>query len=183
MIVLQGKLGFLFLCLKQSCAYRHRIFFNMIVQHYGFTVDELTPSTVNKIVCFELISRTLGRVPTFWVYSYFFCLTTNSSVRILAKRRGIHQLISELDTLKKNWKRQWLLVNQNLIGHGYCRKLDFFDHLPKLFRGNLALGKWMRSVTIRGENWEDFYSCRDRYECRLEGSQEDDAYVRREMRY
>lgn len=35
-------------------------FFDMIVHHYDFSVDELTPSAVNKIVCFELICRSLG---------------------------------------------------------------------------------------------------------------------------
>lgn len=70
-------------------------FFNMIVDHYGFSVDELTPSAINKIVYFELICLSLGCIPTFRVFSPFFFSTTNSSVRTFAKRRGIHQLISE----------------------------------------------------------------------------------------
>ncbi|CAI9281463.1 unnamed protein product [Lactuca saligna] len=48
-------------------------FFDMIVQHYSFTVNELTPSVVNKIVDFELICRSLGCVPTCWVFCYFLC--------------------------------------------------------------------------------------------------------------
>ncbi|CAI9272063.1 unnamed protein product [Lactuca saligna] len=40
-------------------------FFDMIVHHYGFSVDELTPNAVNKIVCFELIFRkSLNVVPS-----------------------------------------------------------------------------------------------------------------------
>ena len=69
-------------------------FSDMIVQHYGFTVNELTSSAVNKIIGFELICRSLGRVSTFWVFSFFFCSTTNSGVRTLANQQGIHQLIS-----------------------------------------------------------------------------------------
>ncbi|CAI9272538.1 unnamed protein product [Lactuca saligna] len=46
-------------------------------------------------------------------------------------------------------------VDQNLVGYGYCRKIDFPDRLPRLFRDNMALGKWLGSVTLCGENWED----------------------------
>ncbi|CAI9303881.1 unnamed protein product [Lactuca saligna] len=53
-------------------------------------------------------------------------------------------------------QRQWLWVEQNPMGHGYHWKLDFFDHIPKLFGNNLALVSQLRSFTVLGENWEDF---------------------------
>lgn len=40
-------------------------FFNMIVDHYGHSIDELTSSVVNEIVCFELIFQSLDYVPSF----------------------------------------------------------------------------------------------------------------------
>ncbi|CAI9260281.1 unnamed protein product [Lactuca saligna] len=83
-------------------------FFDIIVHHCDFSVDELTPSVVNKIMGFELIYGSPGCIPTCWVFSYFFCMYTNFGVRMLAKRRGIHQLISEQDNPKKNWQKQWL---------------------------------------------------------------------------
>ncbi|CAI9285396.1 unnamed protein product [Lactuca saligna] len=128
----------------------------MITDHYGLSVDELMPSIVNKIFGFELICRSLGYVPTFWVFSYFFCLTTDSRVRTLAKRRGIRQLISEQDAPRKNQQRQWLWVNQNLGGHGYRRTRNFSNRLPKLFGSNLTLGKHLGNITITGWNREDF---------------------------
>lgn len=70
--ILKGKWGFRFLCSKRGCACQPLVFFDMIVHHYDVSVDELTPSTVNKIVGFELICRSLGYIPTFWVFSYFF---------------------------------------------------------------------------------------------------------------
>ena len=60
----------------------------MIADHYGFSIDELTPSVVNKIIGFELISQSLGCIPNFWVFSYFLYLTTNSGVRTLAKGKA-----------------------------------------------------------------------------------------------
>ncbi|CAI9283578.1 unnamed protein product [Lactuca saligna] len=100
----------------------------MIMDHYGFSVDELTPSDVNKIIGFELSFRSLGCIPTFWVFNYLLYLTMNSGVRTLAKRQGVHQLISEQDVPKKIWQRQWLWVDWDL-----------------------QLG----GITIVGENWED----------------------------
>ncbi|CAI9276800.1 unnamed protein product [Lactuca saligna] len=114
-------------------------FFDMIVHHYDFSVDELTLSAVNKIAGFEMICRSLGCIPIFWVFSYFFYSTMSSGVHTLVKRRGIHQLISEQDTPIKNWQRQWLWVNRNLVGHGFRKTRDFPDRLPKLFGSNLTL--------------------------------------------
>ncbi|CAI9279939.1 unnamed protein product [Lactuca saligna] len=42
------------------------------------------------------------------------------------------------------------------MGHGYHRKLNFSDRLPKLFKDNLALGRRLGSVTMCGENREGF---------------------------
>ena len=131
-------------------------FFDMIVHHYDFSVDELTLSAVNKIVGFKLICRSLGCIPTFCVFSYFFCASTKFGVRTLAKRWVMRQLIIEQDNPKKIWQRQWLWVNQNLTGQGFHRTRDFPDHLSKLFGDNLVLGKWLGNITVVEENWKDF---------------------------
>lgn len=127
-------------------------FFDMIVYHYGFSVDKLTPNVINKIVGFELICQSLDYIPTYWVFRYFFCASTNSGVHTLAKRRGNRQLISKQDNPKKNWQRQWFWVNRNLVGHGFRKTRDFPDRLPKLFGDNLVLGKHLENITVLREN-------------------------------
>ena len=84
----QGKVGVPIPLFEAGLRLPISDFFNMIVDHYGFSVDELTPIAVNKIIGFELICRYLGCIPTFWVFSYFFCSTMNSGVHTLAKRWG-----------------------------------------------------------------------------------------------
>ncbi|CAI9290262.1 unnamed protein product [Lactuca saligna] len=130
-------------------------FFNMIVDHYGFSVDELTSSAINSIVGFELVCRSLGCIPTFWVFSFYFCSTTNSSVLTLSKRWGIHQLISEQDIPKKNWQRKWLWVNRDLVGRGFIKTREFLDHIPKFFGSNLTLDMRLGNNNVVGKNWED----------------------------
>ncbi|CAI9283792.1 unnamed protein product [Lactuca saligna] len=56
----QGKVGVLIPLFEEVLRLPTSNFFNMIVDQYGFSIDELTPSTVNKIVDFELICRSLG---------------------------------------------------------------------------------------------------------------------------
>ncbi|CAI9299232.1 unnamed protein product [Lactuca saligna] len=107
-----------------------------------------------------------GRVLTveeFQLLQERFGLLPEHGVVIPAKGSSVYDypqgkmgLIFEQDTPKKNWQRQWLWVKQNLVGHGFRKTRDFIDRTPKLFIGNVTLGKQLGYITVIGENWEDF---------------------------
>lgn len=42
------------------------------------------------------------------------------------------------------------------MGNRFRKTRDLLDRLPKLFESNLTLGKWLGSIIVVGENWEDF---------------------------
>lgn len=56
-------------------------FFDVIMCQYGFSVDNLTPNTVNKNVGFELTCQAFGVLPQFWAFKGYF----NSSIEF-----GVH---------------------------------------------------------------------------------------------
>ncbi|CAI9296456.1 unnamed protein product [Lactuca saligna] len=56
----RGKVGVPFPLFEAGLCMLTSDFFDMIVHHYDFSIDELTPSVVNKIVGFELICWSLG---------------------------------------------------------------------------------------------------------------------------
>ena len=146
--LLQGRFGFLpehgvmildkgvlILLFEAGLSLPTSNFCDMIVHNYGFSIKELTPSAANKIVGFELIFRSLGCIPAFWVFSYFFCSTTNSGVRTLAKRRGIRQLISEQDSPKKNWQGNESRLTETLWGVGFIKHETFLAVFPSCSGG------------------------------------------------
>ncbi|CAI9266097.1 unnamed protein product [Lactuca saligna] len=95
-----------------------------------------------------------GRVPTAEEFQFLqdrFGFLLEHGVMILAQGVSIYDRPPG-----KVGQRQWLWVHRNLLGHGYRRKLDFSNRLPKLFGGNLALEKRLGIVTVCEENWEDF---------------------------
>lgn len=59
-------------------------FFDEIMSQYGFSIDDMTPNVINKIVGFEMACRTLGVVPQFWDFKYFFNSSTQSSVHMFS---------------------------------------------------------------------------------------------------
>lgn len=102
------------------------------MRQYGFSMDDLTPYAVNKILGFELVCRVLGVLPQLWAFKAYFNSSTQSSVRTFSQRRDIHAFIINQKAPKKNWLDKWLWVNRNLVGYGYPWVAVFFDHLPQL---------------------------------------------------
>ena len=49
-------------------------FFNLIIHEYGFSMRELTPIAINKIVGFELLYHSLGHQPTVPGFKHFFSM-------------------------------------------------------------------------------------------------------------
>lgn len=72
------KVGIPIALIKQVCALLTTDFFNLIIREYEFSVRELTPIGINKIVSFEFICRVLGHLPVVPVFKHFLNASTNS---------------------------------------------------------------------------------------------------------
>lgn len=68
-------------------------FFYGILRQYGFSVDDLTPNTINNIMGFELACRDLGVLPQFWAFKSYFNSSTQYGVHTSSQRRDIHAFI------------------------------------------------------------------------------------------
>ncbi|CAI9261762.1 unnamed protein product [Lactuca saligna] len=78
-------------------------FFNLIIWEYEFSVRELSPIAINKIV-----------------------------VRTLSRRRGIPTFIHDKKS-KNNWLEKFLWVNNDIIVLSYLRAKVYVDRAPTLF--------------------------------------------------
>ncbi|CAI9262989.1 unnamed protein product [Lactuca saligna] len=81
--------------------------FNLIIREYGFSVRELTPIAINKIVDFELLFRVVDRLPTIPAFKHFFNASTHSRTQTLSRRWEVPILIHD-NKSKKNWQEKFL---------------------------------------------------------------------------
>ncbi|CAI9264002.1 unnamed protein product [Lactuca saligna] len=95
----------------------------------------MTPISINKIVGFELLYRTLVLQPTIPEFKYFFNAFTQSGTRTLSRRQGVPTLKHNKKS-KKNWQDKFLWVNNDLV--------ELADALEK--------------INIKGQNWLDYFS-------------------------
>ncbi|CAH1416228.1 unnamed protein product [Lactuca virosa] len=61
----EGKVGIPIALFEAGLRFPTTNLFNLIVREYGFSMRELTPIAINKIVCFELLCRALYKSPLF----------------------------------------------------------------------------------------------------------------------
>ncbi|CAI9259324.1 unnamed protein product [Lactuca saligna] len=60
----EGKVGILFTLFEAVPRLPNTDFCNLIIREYGFSMRELTPTIINKIMGFELLCCALGRLST-----------------------------------------------------------------------------------------------------------------------
>lgn len=83
-------------------------FFDEVMHEYGFSVDDLTPNTVNKIVGFELNCQALGILPQLRDFQTFFNSSTQSGVHTFSQRQNNHAFIVNQRANMMNLQDRWL---------------------------------------------------------------------------
>lgn len=119
-------------------------FFDEVMQEYNFSVHDLTPNGVNKIVRFVLACRALGVLPQFRAFQYFFSSYTQSSVHTFSRRRNTHMFIVVQKAHQKIWQDRWLWVNNDLIGLGYPHVPIASDRAPQLLGISFSMAQTLR---------------------------------------
>ncbi|CAI9296440.1 unnamed protein product [Lactuca saligna] len=99
----EGKFGVPIALFEADLRFPTTDFFNSIIREYEFSVRELTPIVVNKIVGFELLCRALGHLSTIPAFKQFFNTSTQSGTRTLSNKIlfGVDKELA--DTLQNSW--------------------------------------------------------------------------------
>ncbi|CAI9262445.1 unnamed protein product [Lactuca saligna] len=137
----KGKVDIPIALFKAGLHFPTTNFFNLIIREYVFSVRELTPITINKIVGFELIHRALGRLPTVLTFKHFFNASTQSGTRTLSHQQGVLTLIHDKKS-KKNC---------------YSRVKVYVHHTPTLFGADKELADVLEKININDEDWLDCF--------------------------
>lgn len=97
--------------LRASLTFPAPSFFGKVASHYGVPLNYFHPTAIKFMVCYWVVNRCLGIVPSASVFSDFFLLKTQ-------KKEGTFTLTQRKDRLLfigaaskiKNWRRQFFFV-------------------------------------------------------------------------
>ncbi|KAL4571396.1 hypothetical protein LXL04_018155 [Taraxacum kok-saghyz] len=81
-----------------------------VVQYFKVHVLQLAPNAMRKVVCFILISRILGVLPSLQVFCYFYIASPQGGWISISKRPFVNELCLGLSNSLKKWKPEFFFV-------------------------------------------------------------------------
>ncbi|CAI9297349.1 unnamed protein product [Lactuca saligna] len=145
----QEKVGFTIPLFEAGIRLLTSGFFNMIVDHYGFSIDELTPSVVNKIIDFEPIFRSLGcrflktrdypdRLPKLFGSK----LTLGKRLRnITAVGENLEDSVLAAASMSAAWRARWKMTQLYVVRCSAKVEISLEMALRSHYRGRLYHGE------------------------------------------
>ncbi|KAI3504146.1 hypothetical protein L1887_32691 [Cichorium endivia] len=130
-------------------------FMEEVLRRTPVGLHQLTPNSVNKIVAFELLCRSHGIAPDFYIFKHYFRFAAVGDNYAFYRRSSVHALVPEPRYSPKNWQDHWLWVNASRVGTIYYCPGTAPDQIPKLYPHQEAVVKTLNSFQVVADEFPE----------------------------
>ncbi|KAL4568738.1 hypothetical protein LXL04_024353 [Taraxacum kok-saghyz] len=99
-------------------------FLKTVLSHYNLHIAQLTPKSFRKIICFVMLSRALGVLPSLTVFRHFYVTLNAGDWVSFTRRQGIDDICDGIPSSIKKWKPEFIFVDAKELKPD----IDFGDH-------------------------------------------------------